>query len=106
MDLPKVIENKATKLFSLCKKYKVSKLFLFGSVLKESFNPKTSDIDFIVEIDNLTPIEKGENLISLWTELELLFSRKIDLLSSKKIKNPYLLKEINRTKTLIYDRTI
>ncbi|MCF6308197.1 MAG: nucleotidyltransferase domain-containing protein [Flavobacteriaceae bacterium] len=106
MKLPIEIEKNSKTLFQLCKKYKVSKLFLFGSILKDSFNPKTSDIDFIVEIENIPPIEKGENLMSFWTELELLFSRKIDLLSSKKIKNPYLLKEINKTKSLIYDGTI
>ncbi len=106
MKLPVEIEKKSTKLFQLCEKYKISKLFLFGSVLKDSFNPKTSDLDFIVEIENIPPIEKGENLMSFWTELELLFSRKVDLLTSKKIKNPYLLKEINKTKSLIYDGTI
>jgi predicted nucleotidyltransferase len=106
MKLPLEIEEKSTKLFLLCEKYKISKLFLFGSILNDSFNPKTSDLDFIVEIENISPIEKGENLMSFWTELELLFSRKVDLLTSKKIKNPYLLKEINKSKSLIYDGTI
>lgn len=104
MKLPNEIENRLEKLFELCSKYKVSKLFVFGSVYKGKFNAKTSDIDLIVELDNLSPVEKGENLMKFWSELENLFSRKVDLLTNKNIKNPYLKNEIENSKLLIYDR--
>ncbi len=104
MKLPGEIESKLKKLFELCYKYKVVKLFVFGSVSKGEFDPNTSDLDLIVELDNLAPTEKGEILMKLWSELELLFERKVDLLTEKKIKNPYLLKEIKNSKLLLYDR--
>lgn len=104
MKLPNEIENRLEKLFELCSKYKVSKLFVFGSVSKGKFNPKTSDVDLIVELENLSPVEKGENLMKFWSELENLFSRKVDLLTNKNIKNPYLKNEIENSKLLIYDK--
>ena len=104
MVLPIDIENKLTDLSELCKKHQVSKLFFFGSVSKGTFNPKTSDLDLIVELNNLPPVEKGETLIRLWSELEQLFKLKVDLLTDKKLSNPYLINEIENSKILLYDR--
>ena len=104
MKLHSIIENKIDHITVLCRKYKVEKLYAFGSVISNRFNPETSDIDLIAELETLPPIEKGENLMNLWTELEELFLRKIDLLSDQPIKNPFLKKNIEQTKQLIYDR--
>lgn len=104
MELPIEIKNRKNRLVELCEKYKVDKLFVFGSAATGNFNGETSDIDLIVELEEQNPVEKGEKLMSLWTDLESLFSRKVDLLTSKKIKNPYLQKQIESTKQLIYDR--
>ena len=48
-------------------------------------------------------MERGELLISIWDKLEDFFGRKVDLLTSGSIKNPYLKKSIDATKVLIYD---
>jgi predicted nucleotidyltransferase len=104
MNLPVEIESKRFKLFELCNKYKVLKLFVFGSVSKGNFDPETSDLDLIVEMEDLNPVEKGETLLKLWSELEQLFNRRVDLLTEKKIKNPYLIKDIENSKLLLYDR--
>ncbi len=100
MNLPVEIENKLDKLFELCIKYKVVKLFIFGSSSKGNFNNKTSDVYLIVDIENLPPVEKGENLMNFWTQLD----RKVDLLTNKNINNPYLKEEIDNSKLLLYDK--
>ena len=69
-----------------------------------SFKPTSSDIDLIVELAPMPPLEKGEKLLSLWDELEKLYNREVDLLTDKPIRNPYLKKAIEETKQLIYDR--
>lgn len=104
MNLPEEIEKKLDKLVELCKQYKVSKLFLFGSASEGRFNPQTSDIDLIVEIEELPAVERGENLMQFWTAVENLFTRKVDLLTFQSITNPYLQKNIENSKVLIYDR--
>ena len=67
----------------------VDKLYFFGSVLSSKFNENTSDIDVLIEVAELSPEEQGESLIALWDNLELLFNRKVDLLTENSIRNPF-----------------
>lgn len=99
-----ILEDKKIKesLKALCVKHKVKFLFAFGSVLRSDFDKNNSDIDLIVEIDYENPVEKGEHLMQLWSELELLLHKKVDLLTSNIINNPILKMEIENTKKLIY----
>lgn len=92
------------ELFELCKLHDVNKLYAFGSVVTDKFNSVSSDIDLIVELKEMPPLEKGETLLKLWDDLEILFQRKVDLLTSQSIKNPYFKKNIEKAKKLIYDR--
>jgi len=92
-----------TEFTILCKNHKVRYLYAFGSATTDKFDSKTSDIDLLVEIDAVDPIERGEKLISLWDTFETFFHRKVDLLTDSSIRNPYLRKSIDATKILIYD---
>jgi predicted nucleotidyltransferase len=98
------IEEYRTGIVRLCEKCKVvGKLYFFGSALTPHFDALASDIDVLVETENLLPEEKGEQLIALWDGLETLFNRKVDLLTENSLRNPFLKKEIEQTKKLIYD---
>ena len=85
----------------LCKSNKVRSLFAFGSVLSPDFKPD-SDIDLIVDIDAKDPITYSNSYFNLKFQLEQLFMREIDLLEQGTVKNPYLRKQIDETKVLIY----
>ena len=88
---------------NLCSKHKVKSLYAFGSSVTGQFDHNKSDIDLLVEIDDIDPIERGEQLISLWDTFESFFNRKVDLLTESSVKNPYLRKSIDSTKVLIYE---
>ncbi len=90
------------QIIELCKKHEVAHLFAFGSVLTDNFSPN-SDVDFIVDINLHDPLEYAENYFDLKFQLELLLLRKIDLLEEKGIKNTYLKRIIDNSKTLIYE---
>ena len=99
------IKKYKKKLTDLCNNNAaVDKLYFFGSALSSKFNENTSDVDVLVEVAELPPEERGENLINLWDNLELLFKRKVDLLTENSIRNPFFKKEVEQTKKLIYDR--
>ncbi len=104
MKLPNEILNQKDKIIAICLKYKVSKLYVFGSVSKGTFNPNKSDVDLIVELEPMDPVAKGEALLNLWNEMENLFARKVDLITMQKIKNPFLKEDIDISKKLIYDK--
>lgn len=86
---------------ALCKKHKVTRLFVFGSILTDRFN-KESDIDFVVDFDRENVTDYFDNYFNLKYALEDLLKRKVDLLEEQTIRNPYLKKSVDQTKTLIY----
>ena len=94
--------RKNLSLFSdICKNHGIKSLYAFGSSVTEQFNPQRSDIDLLVEMEDMDPLEKGEKLLSLWDKLEDFFQRKVDLLTQKSLKNPFLLENIDKTKILL-----
>ena len=97
-----IIENNLIAINKLCKENRVEKLYVFGSVLNENFN-ENSDIDFIVEFNNKIPLlEYGDNYFELLFAFEDLFSKKIDLITEKSLRNPYFISELNSTKQIVY----
>ena len=103
MNLKEIIEYKKADFLSLCKSHNVKNLYAFGSSVTDRFDQETSDIDLLIEIENEDPIERGENLMSIWDMFEQFFQRKVDLLTNTSMKNPILRKSIDSTKILIYD---
>ena len=96
-----LLENHATAILNLCKVHKVKSLYAFGSVLTDKFNPE-SDIDLIVDFQQLDVLDYGDNYYDLKFSLEKIFKRSVDLLEEKAIKNPYFRKAITLKKQLIY----
>lgn len=86
---------------SLCLQYHVLKLYVFGSILTKRFNSE-SDIDFLVEFDQIELQDYADNFFDFKYSLESLFRREIDLLEIKAISNPYFKKNIDYSKQLIY----
>lgn len=103
MNLLTLLKENHADFVELCRAHKVDKMYAFGSSISDYFNPQTSDIDIVVKVDIDDPVDRGEALLALWDSLELLFKRKIDLLTDDSIRNPYLKKSIEQTKKLIYD---
>jgi predicted nucleotidyltransferase len=93
---------KREEIAALCRQHHVRRLAVFGSATRDDFNPATSDVDVLVEFDEM-PIERYfDNKTALWDELTAKFGRKVDLLTWKSIKNPYLLREVENTQEMLY----
>lgn len=97
----KLIELNMDKIKILCAKHKVNKLFVFGSVLKNTFTNE-SDIDFVVDFEKLDLSDYADNYFDFKDQLESIFNRPVDLLEEKGIRNPYFRKQIENEKHLIY----
>lgn len=85
----------------LCRKYAVRRLLLFGSAGTEQFNEATSDIDFLVEFDDAS-VSRFDAYFGLKEELEALFGRPVDLVSTAALENPYFAKSVARTSRELY----
>ena len=97
------LDQYSDEIKKLCLQNKVKSLFVFGSVLTDRFTEK-SDIDLVVDIDSIDPFDYAESYFNLKFALQDLFRRPIDLLENKALHNPYILQNIDRTKTLVYAR--
>jgi predicted nucleotidyltransferase len=98
-----IIEKNIDSLIILCKQHKVRELYLFGSILTPKFN-KDSDIDMLVQFDNVDILEYADNYFDFKEKLEKLLGREIDLLENQAIRNPIFRKILDRDKKIVYDR--
>jgi predicted nucleotidyltransferase len=96
-----IVEQNMDDLKRLCILYNVDKMYLFGSVLNTSFNEK-SDIDLLVKFKSMELSNYLDNYIGFKENLEVLFGREVDLVEEQTLRNPVLIKSINKSKSLIY----
>ena len=97
------IDNYRDQIFELCESHKVKTLYLFGSILTDKFND-SSDIDMLIQFNQIDVSEYFDNYIDLKEELEKILKRSVDLVENQAIKNPIFRKVLDREKRLIYAR--
>ena len=96
-----ILKNQLNTIRSLCERYRVKTLYVFGSVLTPNFDTH-SDIDLLVDFLDQDALQYASNYFQFKFELEKLFNRKIDLLEERALKNPYFIENINQKKQLLY----
>lgn len=90
-------------LVSLCRKYAVRRLKLFGSAVTDRFDPERSDLDFLVEFDEPPPgMRLGTQFFGLREELERVLGRSIDLLEESAIENSRLRRRVQAEAVTLY----
>jgi uncharacterized protein len=97
-----LIEAKRSELRALCERYRVEYLALFGSVLREDFDPERSDLDFSIEFSPMAPEEHADAYFGLLEDLEELFGRRVELVEIKAVRNPYLRRSIEEEQETLY----
>lgn len=98
-----IVQDKLETLKELCAKHRVERLDIFGSAACEDFNPESSDLDFLVEFETMSPMEHADAFFGLLEDLECMFQRRIDLLEREPIENPYLWESIERSRRVLYE---
>lgn len=97
------IDRNQTELAALCEQFGVERLEVFGSAVSGQFDPRTSDLDFIVQF-------RADHDLGPWLRdyfgfreaLSSLFGYPVDLVMSSAMENPYFIREANRTRRLLY----
>ena len=97
-----ILKNQLDTIRSLCERYRVKTLYVFGSVLTPNFDTY-SDIDLLVDFLDQDALQYASNYFQFKFELEKFFKRKIDLLEERALKNPYFIENINQKKQLLYE---
>ena len=97
----KLIYTHIQQIADLCRKYKVNKLFAFGSILTPRFNSQ-SDIDLLVDFNKDQITDYFSNFFDLKYELEAILGREVDLVEDQAISNIYFRNNVDNTRTLLY----
>lgn len=82
--MPKHLQIDRDELTDFCRRHKIAKLSLFGSVLHDNFGPN-SDIDVLVEFQPAAKIGFLA-LTRLTRELSEMLGRKVDLVPAEGLK--------------------
>lgn len=98
--IPEIVERQAD-LAALCRRFRAARLEVFGSALRDDFDPSRSDIDLLVLFGGDAP-RTFKHYFAFKEALEELLGRPVDLLEAGTVKNPYLLASIESSKQLLY----
>ncbi len=98
-----MLQEKMAAVAGLCRRFQVRRLYLFGSAAQGQFRVESSDLDFLVMLDESRPAEYTENYFGLAEELELLFGRRVDLVTERSVRNPYFRQVLEATRQLVYE---
>jgi predicted nucleotidyltransferase len=88
------------QLADFCRRWKVTELSFFGSVLRDDFRPD-SDVDVLVTFD-ATADWSLFDFVTMQEELSSMLNRKVDLLEEAALRNPYRRSTILRSKQILY----
>jgi predicted nucleotidyltransferase len=89
-----LLTQKQTEVADLCRSAGARRLDVFGSAVRVDFDPEHSDLDFLVEFDDLAPSAYAQAFFNLKAGLEALFKRPVDLLTPSSLANPFFRRRV------------
>ena len=90
-----------TAIGRACQQFGVERLWVFGSILSDRFDPEDSDVECLVEFfpDNETLFA---DYFDLKAELERIVGREVDLVDISAVRNPYFKKSARANAQELY----
>ena len=99
-----IVEDKRAEVTALCEKYGVKRLDLFGSAAGDGFDTEASDLDFVVSFERRDPPELFDRYFGLQEDLEVLFGRRVDLVTEDALlKDPDFAEGISGERAPLYE---
>jgi len=97
-----VLQRQHDAIVAACTRHGVARLEAFGSALRQDFKPGESDIDLLVDFRPMDSCARVGVYFGLLDELRALLEGEVDLVMVGAIKNPYIVRDRERTKQLLY----
>ena len=74
--MTRVLEGHRPELVELCRKYRVRRLDVFGSAARGDFNEHSSDVDLLVEFDDMPHADRADAYLGFLMAVEALLRRR------------------------------
>ncbi|MEM7658258.1 MAG: nucleotidyltransferase domain-containing protein, partial [Bacteroidota bacterium] len=98
------LQHHLPQIRGLCRRYKMKRVWLFGSAAHGEGFGNHSDVDFLYEPDKarMSVREFLDFPLMIQGDLETLLGRKVDWIRAQTFRNPYFREEVEQTKQLVY----
>ncbi len=96
-----VLAENLKSIGELCRKYRVTRLDAFGSVLSEEFGPE-SDVDFVVHFDRDSETNAFRQYFEFKEALEEILDRSVDLICANSMRNAVFRSAVNETSVPLF----
>ena len=100
--MDQVIKMHIAEIRQICRRFRVRRLEVFGSAARGDFDPRRSDVDFLVEFEADATTGALDTYFGLKEALETLLGRPVDLVMPDAIENPYLKRSIEESRETVY----
>jgi hypothetical protein len=100
-DMQSFITDRRDDIAELCRTHHVRRFSVFGSAVRDDFNPETSDVDVRIEFDEAAD-RSAFDYFDLRDRLIELLGREVDIISAREIENPYLRRIIENSQVTLY----
>ncbi len=95
-----VIDKQRAAIETLCRCYHVRRLDVFGSAARDDGEPR--DIDLLVEFDPAPGMGPADQYFGLLEALERLFDQPVQLLTRHSLRNPHLIRSIEKMRKTLH----
>ena len=99
-----LLANSRPEIARLCDQHGVKHLAAFGSAVSGSFDPATSDFDFVVAFRDTASPDYADRYLDFADALERLLGRKVDLVTERSIRRPSFRRAIEAAHEVVYER--
>jgi predicted nucleotidyltransferase len=103
--LPHELEIKRGAIAQLCENFNVIDLAVFGSILRDDFDPARSDVDLVVIFGSPPGESAARQYFDFKAALEAMLVRRVDLVEWNSLPESRLKRLIGRTKRSLYAAT-
>lgn len=102
--VPAPLASHLRELRSLCRRFAVRRLGAFGSVLRDDFDPDSSDIDLTVDFGVSLIYGPVDQYFGFKAAVERLLGREVDLVELRSLRASRLRQSIERTQVPVYEQ--
>ncbi len=98
-----LIREQLPQIIEICKRHRVRRLALFGSALRDDFDPARSDLDLLIDFEPLEEGTHADHYFGLIEELEDRLGRPVDVVESHMLRNKYVRLSVEQNHVVLYD---
>ena len=98
--LPSILMDRLDEIAAVCQDFGVQRLWIFGSAVHGTFDPETSDLDFMVDLGEYEPAV-ALRYVRFFEALRTLFDRDIDLITVRSSGSDRFLRHVIETREII-----